>query len=154
MRERRYRFRILNGSVSRYLKIALVQEVEGHRKGEIKGRRAQGVSWNRIPFHLVANDGNIMEHTIPFDGLHDLDGDGNADEHKGMLPVQAIAERYDIVVDFAAHGLQPNDKLYFVNVLEHKNGKVVEGSVDLGAVLRETYKAELEFEDGEPDRWV
>ena len=154
VRERRYRFRILNGSVSRYLKIALVQEVEGHRKGEIKGRRAQGVSWNRIPFHLVANDGNIMEHTIPFDGLHDLDGDGNADEHKGMLPVQAIAERYDIVVDFAAHGLQPNDKLYFVNVLEHKNGKVVEGSVDLGAVLRETYKAELEFEDGEPDRWV
>ncbi len=154
VRQRRYRFRILNGSVSRYFKFALVQEVQGHRQGEIPGRRSQGVSWNRIPFHLIANDGNIMEHAIPFDGVHDLDGNGNAAEHKGMLPVQAIAERYDIIVDFAAHGLQPGDKLYFVNVLEHKDGKVVEGSVDLGSVLRETYKAELEFENGEPARWV
>jgi hypothetical protein len=155
VRARRYRFRILNGSVSRYFKLALVQEVSGHRKGEIPGRRSQGVSWNRIPFHLVANDGNIMEHTVPFDGSLDLDGDGNADEHHGTLPVQAIAERFDIVVDFAGHGLQPGDKLYFVNLLEHKNGKVVEGSVDLGAVLRETYKAELEFDDnGVAERWV
>jgi FtsP/CotA-like multicopper oxidase with cupredoxin domain len=154
VRERRYRFRILNGSVSRYLKIALVQEVKGRTTGEIRGRRGQKVSWNRIPFHMVANDGNIMEHAIPFDGKHDLDGDGNAAEHKGMLPVQAIAERHDIVVDFAAHGLKPGDKLYFVNVLEHKDGKVVEGSVSLGAVLRETYKAELEFKDGQPDEWV
>ena len=96
-----------------------------------------------------------MEHTVPFDGSLDLDGDGNADEHHGTLPVQAIAERFDIVVDFAGHGLQPGDKLYFVNLLEHKNGKVVEGSVDLGAVLRETYKAELEFDDnGVAERWV
>jgi FtsP/CotA-like multicopper oxidase with cupredoxin domain len=153
VRARRYRFRILNGSVSRYLKLALVQEVVGHRSGEIPGRRSQGVSWNRIPFHMVANDGNIMEHTVPFDGSVDLDGDGNADEHRGTLPVQAIAERFDIVVDFAAHGLQPGDKLYFVNLLEHKNGKVVEGSVDLGAVLRETYKAELDYDDGVAARW-
>jgi FtsP/CotA-like multicopper oxidase with cupredoxin domain len=153
VRARRYRFRILNGSVSRYLKLALVQEVDGHRNGEIPGRRSQGVSWNRIPFHLVANDGNIMEHTVPFDGSLDLDGDGNADEHRGTLPVQAIAERFDIVVDFAAHGLQPGDKLYLVNLLEHKNGKVVEGSVDLGAVLRETYKAELDYDNGVPVRW-
>ena len=55
---------------------------------------------------------------------------------------------------FAAHGIQPGDKLYFVNLLEHKNGKVVEGSVSLGAVLRETYKAELEVEDGVAQRWV
>jgi FtsP/CotA-like multicopper oxidase with cupredoxin domain len=154
VRQRRYRLRILNGSVARYFKLALVQEVQGHRTGEIRGRRSQGVSWNRIPFHLIANDGNIMEHAIPFDGSTDLDGDGDADEHKGILPVQAIAERYDIVVDFAAHGLQPGDKLYFVNLLEHKDGKVVEGVVDLEAVLRESYKAELEYENGEPARWV
>ncbi len=153
VRARRYRLRILNGSVSRYFKIALVQEVDGHRTGEIRGRRSQGVSWNRIPFHLVANDGNIMEHAIPFDGSRDLDGDGDAGEHRGMLPVQAIAERYDIVVDFAAHGLQPGDKLYFVNVLEHKNGKKVEGSVGLGAVLRESYKAELDIDDGVAEEW-
>ena len=30
---------------------------------------------------------------------------------------------------------------------------IVEGSVDLGAVLRETYKAELDYENGEPVRW-
>jgi FtsP/CotA-like multicopper oxidase with cupredoxin domain len=153
VRARRYRFRLLNGSVSRYFKIALVQEVKGHNTGEIRGRRSQGVSWNRIPFHLVANDGNIMEHAVPFDGSRDLDGDGDADEHRGILPVQAIAERYDIVVDFAAHGLAPGDKLFFVNVLEHKNGKIVEGSVDIGAVLRETYRAELAYEDGVPVRW-
>lgn len=153
VRERRYRFRILNGSVSRYFKIALVQEVQGHDTGEIRGRRSQGVSWNRIPMHLVANDGNIMEHAIPFDGSRDLDRDGDAGEHRGVLPVQAIAERYDIVVDFAAHGLQPGDRLYFVNLLEHKNGKVVEGSVDLGSVLRETYRAELDYDDGVAAEW-
>ena len=153
VRARKYRFRILNGSVARYMKIALVQEVAGHTTGEIQGRRSQGVSWNRIPFHMIANDGNIMEHTVPFDGSLDLDNDGDADEHRGTLPVQAIAERYDIVVDFAAHGLKPGDKLYFVNLLEHKNGKVVEGSVSLGAVLRESYKAELDYEDGVPVEW-
>jgi FtsP/CotA-like multicopper oxidase with cupredoxin domain len=153
VRARKYRFRILNGSVSRYMKIALVHEVEGHTTGEIQGRRSQGVSWNRIPFHLIANDGNIMEHTVPFDGSLDLDNDGNADEHRGTLPVQAIGERFDIVVDFSAHGLNPGDKLYFVNLLEHKNGKVVEGSVSLGAVLRESYKAELDFEGGEAVGW-
>ena len=40
-----------------------------------------------VPFHMVANDGNIMEHTVYF-----------AD---GQLPTQGIAERYDIVVDFS-----------------------------------------------------
>ena len=49
VRARQYRFRILNGSVSRYLKIAVVDE---------KG--------TQIPFHVVANDGNIMEHSVAF----------------------------------------------------------------------------------------
>ena len=56
---------------------------------------------------MIANDGNIMEHAIPFDGSMDLDAGGNfgsdltAAEWKGQLPTQAIAERYDIIVDFA-----------------------------------------------------
>jgi len=25
---------------------------------------------------MIANDGNLMEHAVPFDGLHDLDGAG------------------------------------------------------------------------------
>lgn len=155
VRARKYRFRILNGSVSRYFKIALVKEVQGNTTGEINGTVSQDVSWDRVPFHMVANDGNILEHTVAFDGTKDLDGNGNTDEHKGSLPVQAIAERYDIVVDFAAHGIKPDDKLYFVNVLEHKNGKIVEGVVDLGAVLRGQYKAELELDaDGNPVGWI
>ena len=89
-------------------------------------RAGSGVSYNRVPFHMIANDGNIMEHAVPFDGTMDLDGDGDLLDHKGQLPTQAIAERYDIIVDFSKHGIQPGDKLYFVNVLEHTNGQVVQ----------------------------
>jgi len=51
VRARKYRFRILNGCVSRYVKLALVD--------------SRG---NAVPFHLIANDGNIMEHSVAFDG--------------------------------------------------------------------------------------
>ncbi len=143
VRARKYRFRILNGSVSRYFKIELVHEVKGHKRGEIRGRKKQGVSWNRVPFHMIANDGNILEHAVAFDGTRDLDGDGDAKEHRGALPMLAIAERYDIVVDFSKHGIKPGDKLFFVNTSEHKNGKKVEGSVPLADVLRGKYRAKI-----------
>ena len=39
-------------------------------------------------------------------------------------------------------------KLFFVNLLEHRNGKVVEGNVPLEQVLREEYKALIEVTDG------
>ncbi|MEZ4361305.1 MAG: multicopper oxidase domain-containing protein [Kofleriaceae bacterium] len=136
VRARRYRFRILNGSVSRYLAIALVKEVQGNG-GQHNGPPGSGVSYDRVPFHMIANDGNIMEHAVQFDGTKDLDGDGNKAEHKGQLPTQSIAERYDIIVDFAANGIVPGDKLYFVNTLEHDNGRVVKGKVPLGQVLRQ-----------------
>ena len=148
VRARQYRFRLLNGSVSRYFKVALVQEVAGRRTGEINGKRGQNVSWNRVPFHMVANDGNILEHAVAFDGSTDLDGDGDASEHKGTLPTQSIAERYDIIVDFSKHGLEPGSKLYFVNLLEHKNGKIVEGVVPLAQVLRGDYQAVQEINKG------
>ncbi|MEM5786110.1 MAG: hypothetical protein AAGU11_02255, partial [Syntrophobacteraceae bacterium] len=108
VRARRYRFRILNGSVSRYFALALVQEVKG-AGGEMPGPAGSGLSYNRVPFYMVANDGNIMEHAVPFDGSMDLDGSGNPLKHKGLLPEQAIAERYDIVVDFAKNGIKPGD---------------------------------------------
>ena len=41
MRARRYRFRILNGSVSRYYSIALVREVNGSG-GEMPGPAGSG----------------------------------------------------------------------------------------------------------------
>ena len=125
VRARRYRFRILNGSVSRYFKIALVDE-----------------SGNRVPFHMVANDGNIMEHAIPFDGSNGT--------KVGELPVQSIAERYDIVVDFS--NFQPGDKLYFVNLLEHDDGRRPEDPIPLNEVLSGQYQATIDGDqwDGDP----
>ena len=128
VRARKYRFRILNGCVSRYLKVALVDQ-----------------NGNAVPFHLIANDGNIMEHSVAFDG--------SLGTTRGILPIQGIAERYDIVVDFSA--FRPGDKLYFVNILEHKNGKKPEGSVPLRDILRGRYQAIAQDNDhdGLADEW-
>jgi manganese oxidase len=141
VRARKYRFRILNGSVSRYLSLALVAEVKGSG-GEYPGPSGSGVSYNRVPFHMIANDGNILEHAVPFDGSMDLDGNGNANEHKGWLPTQAIAERYDIIVDFSKFA--PGTKLYFVNTMHHDTGILAKYKVPLRDVLSEKYKAVLD----------
>ena len=140
VRARRYRFRILNGSVSRYLALALVKEVAGNG-GQMPGPKGSNISYNRVPFYMVANDGNIMEHTIPFDGSQDLDGSGNKQTYNGILPTQGIAERYDIVVDFAAGGINPGDKLYFVNTAEHQTGKGINAKINIADILSEKYKA-------------
>ena len=155
VRARSYRFRILNGAVSRYFTFALVQEVQGNG-GELPGRPNSGVSYNRVPFHMIANDGNIMEHTVPFDGTMDLNGNGNADEHKGVLPTQAIAERYDIIVDFSKHGIQVGDRLYMVNLLEHTTGETTGDKIPLADVLSGAYRARAVDEDGDKvrDVWV
>jgi FtsP/CotA-like multicopper oxidase with cupredoxin domain len=94
VRARRYRFRILNGSVSRFYKIAIVDET-----GKV------------LPSYMIANDGNIMQHAVPFP---------NAASAQGALPEQAIAERYDIIVDFK--GME-GKRVYLVNLLEHQDGK-------------------------------
>ncbi|NOT13700.1 MAG: multicopper oxidase domain-containing protein [Methylococcaceae bacterium] len=95
VRARKYRFRILNGSVSRYFKIAVVDE---------KGAQ--------VPFHLIANDGNILQHSVAFP---------NAASGQG-LPTQSIAERYDIIVDFAPLYAKGIRKVYLVNLMEHSTG--------------------------------
>jgi FtsP/CotA-like multicopper oxidase with cupredoxin domain len=92
VRPRRYRFRMLNASVSRYYKIALVT-----------------AAGKRVPFHMIANDGNIMEHAVRFPNAESQD-----------LPLQGIAERFDIIVDFSA--FPKGTKLYFVNLAEHEDG--------------------------------
>jgi manganese oxidase len=143
VRARRYRFRILNGSVSRIIAIALVHEVAG-TGGEFQGPPGSGVSFNRIPFHMIANDGNILEHAVPFDGVVrtpplNFPPGTTADTWKGQLPSQGIAERYDIIVDFAANGIQVGDKLYFVNVNEHLDGQGSKGRVPLASILDGTY---------------
>ncbi|WP_166367152.1 Ig-like domain-containing protein [Pseudomonas akapageensis] len=143
VRARSYRFRILNGSVSRYLKLAVVREIKG-TGGEFQGPSGSGVSYARVPFHMIGNDGNIMEHAVPFDGSMDLDGDGDTKDNNGILPTQGIAERYDIIINFAKNGIKTGDKLYFVNLMEHKTGKGPEkDELSLADVLSEKYKAVL-----------
>ncbi|HEX6883514.1 MAG TPA: multicopper oxidase domain-containing protein, partial [Planctomycetota bacterium] len=129
VRARRYRFRILNGSIARYLKLALVDQN------------------NRpVPFHLVANDGNLMEHAVAFDGTRGT--------RTGILPTQSIGERYDIVVDFSRFA--PGTRLYLVNLLEHEDGRRPEDPVPLGDVLSGRYRPQTRDDDGDgrADRWI
>ncbi|HET8745205.1 MAG TPA: multicopper oxidase domain-containing protein, partial [Ramlibacter sp.] len=139
VRARRYRFRILNGSVSRYLSIGLVKQCSGKSACELPGPKGSNISYKRIPFHMIANDGNILEHAVPFDGTMDLDADGDKQDHNAVLPAQGIAERYDIVVDFAKHGLKPGDKLYFINTMHHDTGIEDKERIPLADILSEKY---------------
>ena len=149
VRARRYRFRMLNAHVARYLRISLViqrDHAEGDAPGEFPGAQV-GISYDRVPFHVVANDGNIMEHSVAFDGKKDLDADGDLQEHNGILPTPAIAERWDVVVDFSENnsaGIEPGDKLYMVNLLEHKNGRRPHQAISLEEVLSGEYAGEDE----------
>jgi len=118
-----------------------VQQLAGSG-GELSGPAGSGVSYNRVPFYLIANDGNIMEHTVPFDGSVDLNGDGNALEHKGQLPLQGIGERYDIIVDFSKNGIKVGDRLYLVNDQEQVSGKVVGKRIPLAQILSGNYKGD------------
>jgi FtsP/CotA-like multicopper oxidase with cupredoxin domain len=152
VRARKYRFRILNGSVSRIMALGLVQEIpkdDPRGPGELPG--PNGVSYNRVPFHMIGNDGNIMEHAVAFDGQHDYGWGLTKEEWKGLLPSQTIAERYDIIVDFSKHGIQPGDKLFVVNVMEHKDGKGTERKVPMADILSGQYEAIVKPDTGQ---WI
>ncbi len=114
--------RLLNGSVSRYFKFALVDE-----------------AGDPVPFYMVANDGNIMEHTVYFEN--------------GQLPTLGIAERYDIIVDFSQ--FEPGDRIYLVNMLQHKNGQVTDAVIPLADIVSGAYAPMMkdDDDDGTPDRW-
>ncbi len=123
VRARKYRFRLLNGSVSRYFKVALVDQ-----------------SGNPVPFYMVANDGNLMEHTVYFEN--------------GELPTQGIAERYDIIVDFS--NFKEGDRIYMVNMLQHKDGQATDKPIPLADIVSGAYQPEQvdDDADGVADRWA
>lgn len=81
---RKYRFRILNASVSRFFVFAL----------------SDGSTMVQI-----ANDGNLLPETVPLTQLDQL----------------GIAERYDIVIDFARYSL--GSTIDLVNLQEHTSGQ-------------------------------
>jgi FtsP/CotA-like multicopper oxidase with cupredoxin domain len=111
VRARRYRFRILNGSVSRDLGLVIVDD-----------------TGKRVPFHLIALDGNIMQHAVPFPNAEMTD-----------LPSMAIANRFDIIVDFAGF---EGRTLYLVNVMEHQDGRGPKGRIALQDVLSGRYSGD------------
>jgi manganese oxidase len=132
VRARKYRFRILNASVSRFMKFALVKKYNDSTTGSITGPLNSNTSYDPIPFWLIANCGNLMMHAIKFDGTNGTS--------KGILPVQAIAERFDIIIDFGQ--FQEGDNLYFVNVLEHLNGKRPNKEIHLHEILSGNYNGD------------
>ena len=109
VRARRYRLRLLNGAISRYMKFAIVN-----------------AAGQRVPYHIVSNDGNLMEHSIPFPNAESQD-----------LPPQAIGERFDIVIDFKRHPV--GSRLYLVNLMEHGDGKGPKRIVPLAEALSTKY---------------
>ena len=100
---RKYRFRILNASVSRFFKIALASA----------GGAAQ-------PIVQIANDGNLLPSPVTLTALDQ----------------QGIAERYDIVIDFSQYRV--GDRLHFVNLAEHVDGRRVANDLTLAQALSGT----------------
>ena len=85
---RKYRFRILQASMSRFFQLGLADD---------KGAT--------VPFQFIANDGNLVVNPIPSTAL-----DG------GTLDQQGTAERFDIIVDFSP--FKAGAKIRLVNRLQ------------------------------------
>ncbi len=97
---RKYRFRILNGSVARFFKIALVN-----------------ASGTAQPIVQIGNDGNLLPHPVTLTQLDE----------------QGIAERYDVVIDFSKY--QIGEKLHFVNLCEHEDGRGPKDDLSIAEAL-------------------
>ncbi len=93
---RKYRFRILNASVSRFFKYGLS---------------------DGSPMIQIANDGNLLPVVVP----------------QAISDEQGIAERYDWVIDFSRYSI--GDKVWMVNVAEHKDGKKPNKDLTLAQAL-------------------
>lgn len=92
---RKYRFRMLNASVSRFYVFAL----------------SDG-SGNSQPMTYIANDGNLLPSPVPAATLKDLTGAPVI-----CLDQLGVAERFDIVIDFSAY--PAGTKLFLVNLQTH-----------------------------------
>ena len=106
---RRYRFRFLNASMSRFIKLALAVD-----------KASSFASGTSVPFQFIANDGNLVVKPLL---LKELDEQG-------------VAERYDIVVDFSK--FKPGDSIFLVNLLQQTSGRKPDGAVSMGTALAGT----------------
>lgn len=97
---RKYRLRLLPAGMSRFWKWAIVNQ-----------------SGQRIPFQIIANDGNLLPQPV------------NVDD----MPIAGVAERLDIVVDFSNFSI--GDRLYMVNHLPHSNGRKPDDPISIAEAL-------------------
>jgi FtsP/CotA-like multicopper oxidase with cupredoxin domain len=105
---RRYRFRILNAAMARFIRLLLVTET-------VSGGIPNGT---KVPMWVIANDGNLLPKPIR---LTDLD-------------TQGVAERFDVIVDFSQ--FKAGDRLLLVNTMKHKDGRGPDAPVGLRTALR------------------
>jgi FtsP/CotA-like multicopper oxidase with cupredoxin domain len=103
---RRYRFRILNASMSRFIQLALAVNKAS--------RFAPGLT---VPFHFIANDGNFVVSPLKLT----------------QLDQQGVAERYDIVVDFSAFA--GGDSIRLVNLLHQIDGRMPDATLSMAQAL-------------------
>src|SRR5262249_40153285 len=69
------------------------------------------------PMIQIANDGNLLPSPVVVT----------------QLDQQGIAERYDVVIDFSRYSV--GQKVWMVNLLEHRDGTMPEGTVSLAQAL-------------------
>jgi manganese oxidase len=74
-------------------------------------------SGNARTFWQIANDGNLLPQVAPLTQTDEL----------------GIAERYDIIIDFANFNV--NDKLWLVNLAQHQDGKEPNADLTLSQAL-------------------
>ena len=103
---RRYRFRILNASMSRFIKLGLLVD-----------RAMRYARGTPVPFHFIANDGNLVVKPLLLT----------------MLDEQGVAERYDIVIDFSKFAA--GDSIYLTNFLLQTDGRLPAGAVSTSQAL-------------------
>jgi manganese oxidase len=97
---RKYRFRMLNASVSRFYVFALSDS-----------------SGNAHPMTYIANDGNLLPAPVPATPVTTANG-----SQVVALDMLGIAERYDIVIDFSVY--PTGTTLYLVNLQEQTDGEL------------------------------
>jgi FtsP/CotA-like multicopper oxidase with cupredoxin domain len=103
---RRYRFRILNASMSRFIQLAIAVNQAS--------RFAPGTT---VPFHFIANDGNFVVSPLKL----------------MQLDQQGVAERYDIVVDFSV--FSAGDSIRLVNILHQIDGRMPDATFSVAQAL-------------------
>ncbi|GBD48044.1 multicopper oxidase domain-containing protein [Methylopila sp. Yamaguchi] len=103
---RRYRFRILNASMARFVKLALAVN-----------RSSKFARQTPVPFHVIGNDGNLLVRPVATTQTDEM----------------GVAERFDIVVDFST--FKPGDSLYLLNLLEQVDGRKPKRAVTLASAF-------------------